>query len=250
MANLMTLFRILITIPLVLAIIREQFEIAFLFALAGIISDAVDGKLARLNGEGNPLGKLLDPLADKIFVLSSLIALVEVGRIGSFPVILLLLRELGVTFLRSFAASQGFIISASLLGKVKTFLEFSAVLLLIPGVEMGSYLLWSAVAVAYVSVYDYARSYLDNYVCENGSESEAFKEAYIYASSYNPEEGRGLTLVGPPGVGKTHLAVGVLKKIRQRAPLRLAEGGHLLHNLLQIQQPEKHHNNDELLPDR
>jgi len=160
MANLMTLFRILITIPLVLAIIREQFEIAFLFALAGIISDAVDGKLARLNGEGNPLGKLLDPLADKIFVLSSLIALVEVGRIGSFPVILLLLRELGVTFLRSFAASQGFIISASLLGKVKTFLEFSAVLLLIPGVEMGSYLLWSAVAVAYVSVYDYARSYL------------------------------------------------------------------------------------------
>jgi len=61
---------------------------------------------------------------------------------------------------------------------------------------------------------------LDNYVCENGSESEAFKEAYIYASSYNPEEGRGLTLVGPPGVGKTHLAVGVLKKIYRERGVR------------------------------
>ncbi len=54
---------------------------------------------------------------------------------------------------------------------------------------------------------------LDNYVCENPSETEAYKEAYIFASSYDPEEGRGLTFVGPPGVGKTHLAVGVLKKI-------------------------------------
>ncbi|EDP76361.1 ATP-binding protein [Hydrogenivirga sp. 128-5-R1-1] len=54
---------------------------------------------------------------------------------------------------------------------------------------------------------------LDNYESENPSESEAYKEAYIFASSFDPEEGFGLTLVGPPGVGKTHLAVGVLKKI-------------------------------------
>jgi len=160
MANLMTLFRILITIPLVLALLREQYEVAFIFALAGALSDAADGKIARLNGEENSLGKLLDPLADKIFVLSTLIALVEVNRVGSFPVILLLLRELSISFLRSFAVSQGVIISASLLGKIKTFLEFSAVLLLILGAEAGSYLLWTAVAVAYISVYDYARNYL------------------------------------------------------------------------------------------
>ncbi len=61
---------------------------------------------------------------------------------------------------------------------------------------------------------------LDNYVCENASESEAFKEAYIYASSYDPEEGRGLTFIGPPGVGKTHLAVGVLKKIYREKGVR------------------------------
>ncbi len=54
---------------------------------------------------------------------------------------------------------------------------------------------------------------LDNYECETPSENEAYKEAYIFASSFDPEEGRGLTLVGPPGVGKTHLAVGILKKI-------------------------------------
>jgi len=160
MANLMTLFRILVTVPLVLAILREQYEVAFVFALAGALSDAADGKIARLNGEENSIGKLLDPLADKIFVLSTLIALVEVDRVGAFPVILLLLRELSVSFLRSFAVSQGVLISASLLGKLKTFLEFSAVLLLISGVEIGSYLLWMAIAVAYISVYDYARSYL------------------------------------------------------------------------------------------
>ncbi|RLJ71364.1 DNA replication protein DnaC [Hydrogenivirga caldilitoris] len=54
---------------------------------------------------------------------------------------------------------------------------------------------------------------LENYEYETPSENEAYKEAYIFASSFNPEEGYGLTLIGPPGVGKTHLAVGVLKKI-------------------------------------
>ncbi len=160
MANLMTLFRIIVTFPLVLAILKEEYQIAFLIALAGALSDAVDGKIARLNGEENSWGKLLDPLADKIFVLSALIALVDVGRISSFPVILLLLREFGISFLRGFAVSQGVVISASPLGKLKTFLEFSSVLLLIRGTGTGSYLLWVAIAVAYISVYDYVRTYI------------------------------------------------------------------------------------------
>ncbi len=54
---------------------------------------------------------------------------------------------------------------------------------------------------------------LENYNPENPSEQDAYKEAYIYASSFDPSEGKGLTFIGPPGVGKTHLAVGVLKKI-------------------------------------
>ena len=54
---------------------------------------------------------------------------------------------------------------------------------------------------------------LDNYQYENSSETEAYKESMIFASSFDPSEGKGLTFVGTPGVGKTHLAVGILKKI-------------------------------------
>ncbi len=54
---------------------------------------------------------------------------------------------------------------------------------------------------------------LDNYQYENSSEADAYKESVVFASSFDPSEGRGLTFVGTPGVGKTHLAVGILKKI-------------------------------------
>ncbi len=54
---------------------------------------------------------------------------------------------------------------------------------------------------------------LDNYLCETESEIEALKVARIFSACFEPEKGEGLTLIGPPGVGKTHLAVGVLKKI-------------------------------------
>ncbi len=61
---------------------------------------------------------------------------------------------------------------------------------------------------------------LDNYMCENPSESDAYKEVYIYASSYEPSTGYGITLIGPPGIGKTHLVVGVLKKIYREKGIR------------------------------
>ena len=54
---------------------------------------------------------------------------------------------------------------------------------------------------------------IENYQYENPSEENAYKEAFVFASSFDPSEGRGLTFVGTPGVGKTHLAVGILKKI-------------------------------------
>ena len=54
---------------------------------------------------------------------------------------------------------------------------------------------------------------LDNYQYENPSETDAYKEAMVFASSFDPSEGKGITFVGTPGVGKTHLAVGILKKI-------------------------------------
>lgn len=160
MANFLTFTRILLTLPLVVAIIQGKFEIALIIAIIGALSDMLDGKVARLNGEVTNLGKILDPLADKIFILSALIALVEVNRISSLPVILLLLRELSVSFMRSVAVGQGLIIEASLLGKLKTSLEFLTVILLLYNYPYGTVLLWASVIVAYISAYDYLRTYL------------------------------------------------------------------------------------------
>jgi len=128
--------------------------------VVGALTDLLDGRIARLNGDTSSLGKLLDPLADKIFILSSLIALIEVGKISSLPVILLMLRELSVSFVRSVAAGQGVVFEASTLGKFKTFLEFLAVALLLTDYAFGVHVLWVSVLVAYVSAYDYLRTYL------------------------------------------------------------------------------------------
>jgi len=54
---------------------------------------------------------------------------------------------------------------------------------------------------------------LENYDVENSSEGEAYKEALIFCAEFDPSQGRGITFVGTPGVGKTHLAVGMLKRI-------------------------------------
>ncbi len=160
MANLLTVFRILITFPIIIAILQEQFRVALVLTLLGAFSDLIDGKIARQNGEDSSLGKLLDPLADKIFVLSILIALVETDRVSSLPVILLLLRELGISFFRSVAVSHGIVLGASFLGKLKAFLEFLSLILIIGGYPFGNYLLWLSVGAAYISAYDYIKTYL------------------------------------------------------------------------------------------
>jgi len=160
MANFLTFTRILLTLPLVVAILQEKLELALTITILGALTDLLDGKIARLSGEVTNLGKILDPLADKIFILSALIALVGVGRVGSLPVILLFLREISVSFMRSVAAGQGLIIEASLLGKLKTSLEFLTLLILLYGNPYGTLLLWASVILAYLSAYEYLRTYL------------------------------------------------------------------------------------------
>lgn len=61
---------------------------------------------------------------------------------------------------------------------------------------------------------------LNNYNIETSSESEAYKEAIIFSTNFDPSEGKGITFVGSPGVGKTHLAVGILKRIYREKGIR------------------------------
>jgi CDP-diacylglycerol--glycerol-3-phosphate 3-phosphatidyltransferase len=160
MANYLSFFRILIALPVVGSILTGQLTLALILFILGALSDLIDGKLARNRGQEGNFGKLLDPFADKVLVLSALVALIEVQMVKALPVILILARELSISFLRSVAVEHGVVMSATFLGKTKTFLEFISVVLLLTGSGLGAFAIWTAVALAYISLYDYIRVYL------------------------------------------------------------------------------------------
>ncbi|MCB4204196.1 CDP-diacylglycerol--glycerol-3-phosphate 3-phosphatidyltransferase [Deferribacterales bacterium Es71-Z0220] len=99
---------------------------AVIFAVASL-TDFVDGYLARKYNIVTDIGKILDPVADKILVASSLIALMELGRVEGVVVILLLSRDFAVGALRDLSASKGKIIAAGFSGKLKTVFQMIAV---------------------------------------------------------------------------------------------------------------------------
>src|SRR6266699_2018476 len=94
-------------------------------------TDTLDGQIARRRGVVSDLGKFLDPLADKLLVLSVLIVLVQEGLVAAWVVVVIFSRELLITILRSVGASQGHVIGAAPLGKTKTVTQMAAVALLI-----------------------------------------------------------------------------------------------------------------------
>lgn len=134
--NLLTFGRILI-IPLVLYLIDQGTPSDCLYAAlvysAAAITDLLDGMLARKMGIVSVLGKFLDPLADKLLVMATLVYLVPMGRIPEWAVILLVGREISITGLRSIASSEGIVIGAGGGGKSKTALQMVGILCLILG---------------------------------------------------------------------------------------------------------------------
>jgi CDP-diacylglycerol--glycerol-3-phosphate 3-phosphatidyltransferase len=132
--NLLTFLRIGI-IPAVLIYIDNEsplrsFIAAILYS-ASAVTDAIDGYLARRFGMESLLGKFLDPLADKLLVMATLVWMVPLGRIDAWLVVLLLSRELSITALRSVASSEGVVIAARQRGRLKTALQMAAILCLI-----------------------------------------------------------------------------------------------------------------------
>jgi CDP-diacylglycerol--glycerol-3-phosphate 3-phosphatidyltransferase len=132
--NLITFARIA-TLPLVLLFIDNysrvlSFASAMIF-IAGGISDALDGWLARRRGQVSVLGQFLDPLADKLFVLGTLVFLVERGRVPAWLVVVLMSRELAVMGLRAIATTYGLVIAAGAGGKAKTALQTVGIVFLL-----------------------------------------------------------------------------------------------------------------------
>ena len=131
--NALTLVRFA-TIPLVMLFLTLQgkwgsFLAALFFGIA-FLTDMLDGYFARRYGEITIIGKLLDPLADKILVCSILIMLIPMGRAPAWIVMLIIVREMAITGLRGIAVSQGMVIQASSWGKYKTGFQSTATILL------------------------------------------------------------------------------------------------------------------------
>jgi len=132
--NLLTMGRIA-AIPMVLWLMmlgtRESNFWAMMVYSAAAVTDFIDGYLARKMGLTSLLGKFLDPLADKLIVLATLVLMVELGHVPAWAVIVIATRELSVTALRTLAIGEGVVIAASRGGKDKTAVQMVAVLALI-----------------------------------------------------------------------------------------------------------------------
>ena len=103
---------------------------ALVFILAAA-TDGIDGYIARKNDLVTNFGKFLDPIADKLLITGALLALIERGDVSSWFVMIILAREFIVTAFRLIAASEGIVIAASKLGKLKTVFQIVAVAMLI-----------------------------------------------------------------------------------------------------------------------
>ncbi len=99
---------------------------AVLFVIASV-TDLIDGKIARKYNLITNLGKFLDSLADKMLVISVLIALVDLNRISSVWVCIVVLREFAVTGIRMLASAQGVVMAAKMIGKIKTVFQMIAI---------------------------------------------------------------------------------------------------------------------------
>ena len=129
--NSLTLFRILAVPVIVILLLFPNrfctFAAAIIFSAAAI-TDYLDGYLARRRGLVTDLGKVMDPVADKLLVSSSFIMLASLHWIPAWMVCIIVGRELAVTGLRNIIAEKGEDISASWLGKYKTGFQIAAII--------------------------------------------------------------------------------------------------------------------------
>ena len=138
------------------------FLAALLFSVAAI-TDYLDGYLARRYGQISTLGKMLDPIADKLLVSASFIMLTSLGWVPAWVVCVIIGREIAVTGLRGVISGQHLDVSASRLGKYKTGFQIAAIIPLIFhysyfGVDLnviGQFFLWCALGMTVWSGADY-----------------------------------------------------------------------------------------------
>lgn len=174
--NKLTIFRVFLILPFVLLLLGESggwgwyralfggiLEYVDYIALAIFIiaslTDLIDGKIARKYGLVTNFGKFMDPLADKLLVSAAMIALVELGRIPAWIVIVIISREFIISGFRLVASDNNRVIAASYWGKFKTFFQMVMVCLMIADIStlqlLTDVVMWTALVLTVVSLVDY-----------------------------------------------------------------------------------------------
>jgi CDP-diacylglycerol--glycerol-3-phosphate 3-phosphatidyltransferase len=168
--NALTIARIM-AIPIIVLLLfypgKVVSFIASIIFLVAAITDGLDGYIARRQNVVTTLGKFLDPLADKLLVITSLIMLIHLGRVPAWIVAIIAGREMAVTGLRAIAINEGIIIAASQLGKYKTLLQVIATTTLICHYSyysidfhnVGIIFLWAALVLTMWSGLEYFRGF-------------------------------------------------------------------------------------------
>ena len=186
--NALTLLRIFFVPLLVAALVQRKVEwdllgfplssemFALWIFLAAALTDLLDGYLARRWGQITTVGTLLDPIADKMLISAALISLVQTGDVPAGITILIIGREFAISGLRTIAASAGYTIKASDLGKTKMVFQVLAISLVILGmrypalVEVARWSMWAVVFFSIASALSYFAKFwgkVDAHVKEN-----------------------------------------------------------------------------------
>ncbi len=157
-----------VSVPIVIALFAISFPHHDYWATGvfgtAMATDWLDGRIARRTGRSSPLGSLLDPIADKLLVMATLIVLLDQGVFPAWMVAAIVARELLISGLRQAAIERGVVIAARDLAKVKTWSQAVAAGaggLAAAGTWSSSVSWWAlvvALALTWISAVDYARS--------------------------------------------------------------------------------------------
>lgn len=149
--NALSLLRICLIPSIAYFLYAANYNIALALFLLIALSDALDGIVARKLNQVSSLGKMLDPLADKILVIIVLLVLVDLKMAPLLAVMIIIIRDLTISLYRGIAASKSVVVAANLLGKAKTFLQVIAIGMLIIKLPYAVETLWLTVIVTVLS---------------------------------------------------------------------------------------------------
>ena len=145
--NKLTVMRVILIPFFVAALLYDNGSSQTMRVVANVIfivaslTDLFDGKIARKYNLVTNFGKFMDPLADKLLVISALICMIESNLVAGWMVIIIVARELTVSILRAIAAADGKVIAASGGGKIKTISQMIAIIVLLLGANLNNNLL-------------------------------------------------------------------------------------------------------------